>query len=206
MVDNLFQLSSGARPLFKPQELSNFVHFSEFGLDFQLSFNFSLFYICLSSQLIHTHYSIMSTLTLHYTNTRGLFSNKTSVFLHFEDGKPSILALSETQIDINKSNAPDLQFRKYILHAKFRRYNGVCCYVRINIPCERLTFLEKNDFDALWLKINTKATSRFLCTIYRSPNDKRYNQFFWISRQLCLWNSITFSKFRSLFLGRLQCT
>ena len=43
---------------------------------------------------------------------------------------------------------------------------------------ERLIFLEKNDFDALWLKINTKATSRFLCTIYRSPNDKRYDAFF----------------------------
>ena len=116
----------------------------------------------------------MSTLTLHYTKIRGLFSNKTSVFQNLEDDKPSILALSETQIDINKSNAPDLQFRKYIL----RRYNGVCCYVRETSPVNELHLKKKNDFNALWLKINTKATSRFLCTTYRSPNDKRYNDFF----------------------------
>ena len=101
----------------------NIVQYSEFGLDFRLSFNFSLLLYLLTfstNQLIHPHYSTMSTLTLHFTNIRGLFSNKTSVFQHLEDDTPSILALSETQIDTNESNSPDLQFRKYILHAKQR--------------------------------------------------------------------------------------
>ena len=120
----------------------------------------------------------MSTLTLHYTNIRGLFSNKASVFQHLENDQPSILALSETQIDQNKSNAPDLQFRKYILHTMFRRYNGVCCYVRDDVPCQRFSSLESDKFDALWLKISSNSSSRFLCVIYRSPNDPKFSEFF----------------------------
>ena len=91
----------------------------------------------------------MSTLNIHYSNIRGLFKSKAPVFQHLENEKPSILALSETEINTDKSDAPDLKFQKYILHTKFRRPNGVCCYVRNNIPCERITFLEKNASDAL---------------------------------------------------------
>ena len=76
----------------------------------------------------------MSTVSIQYSNIRGLFSSKAPVFQHLENEKPSISALSETQINIDKSDAPDLKFQKYILHTKFRRRNWVCCYVRDNIP------------------------------------------------------------------------
>ena len=66
----------------------------------------------------------MSSLNIHY-NIRALFSNKAPVFQHLEKEKPSILALSETQINTDKSDAPDLKFQKYILHTKFRRRNSM---------------------------------------------------------------------------------
>ena len=122
----------------------------------------------------------MTTTKLNVCNIRGLSrkSNLNDVHQHLEKEKPPFLGLTETILDANKSKGPDYQFENYTLHSKFRKKSGVCSYIRKDTPNRRLTNLESNEFDALWIKIAIGHSIKISCLIYLPPKDPRYQKNF----------------------------
>src|SRR5277367_6173718 len=85
---------------------------------------------------------------IHYTNIRGLDSNRSSVDYHLSTYKPDLLLLSETQVheDFNSSH---LNVSNYNLISHFRLKSGVCAYARSIIPVTQMSTLETPEYDAL---------------------------------------------------------
>jgi hypothetical protein len=62
--------------------------------------------------------------------------------------------------------------------SSFRLRGGVCAYVRNNLSCTRIPYLETGKKDILWLKLSFRTASKFICCVYRSPSDNTYNELF----------------------------
>jgi len=114
---------------------------------------------------------------IHYTNIRGLDSNRTSVDYHLSTSKPDLLLLSETQVheDFNSSH---LNVSNYNLISHFRFKGGVCAYAKSIIPVTQMSTLETPEYDALWLKICLETSTIFLCFVYCSPQMDDHERFF----------------------------
>ena len=114
-----------------------------------------------------------------FCNIRGINKNLNAVHHHLLSNKPHILSLTETQIrdpdDITYLRCPG-----YNLHHAFRPKAGVCTYVRADLPVSRQTRYEQSnsDFQLLWLKISIPHSTKFICTIYRSPNSSGHQDLF----------------------------
>ena len=47
-----------------------------------------------------------------------------------------------------------------------------------NVICSRVSNLESPEFSTLWLKLSCNSTTKFICSVYLSPNSTEYNKFF----------------------------
>ena len=115
--------------------------------------------------------------SIHFTNIRGLKSNKPSVEHHLKS-LPNILLLSETQVSDGDSS--DFNISHYNLFSNFRLKGGVCAYCNTNTPVERITKqpLYTKLYDVIWLRISLRTTTIFLCFCYCSPNSTDFVSFF----------------------------
>ena len=118
-----------------------------------------------------------SSLSIHFSNIRGLCSNLSSVEHHLASTLPNLLLLSETQLSSSASTDPFL-ISHYNLISRFRSKGGVCAYCNINTPIARLKDLESPNFDVLWLKICLSTSTILLCFCYCSPNSTDFVAFF----------------------------
>ena len=119
----------------------------------------------------------LNSLSIHFSNIRGLRSNFQSVEHHLAVSSPALLLLSETQL--SSSALPDLySVTNYNLFSRFRFKGGVCAYCNTSIPVARLMDLESSVFDAIWLKISLSTITIYLCFLYFSPNASNYEELF----------------------------
>jgi hypothetical protein len=50
--------------------------------------------------------------------------------------------------------------------------------VRNDVICSRVSDLESPEFSTLWLKLSCNSTTKFICSVYLSPNSTDYPKFF----------------------------
>jgi Reverse transcriptase (RNA-dependent DNA polymerase)/Endonuclease-reverse transcriptase len=113
----------------------------------------------------------------HFINIRGLHTNINAVHQHLETSRPHILLLTETQIS-NSHDTTHLLCPGYQLQHNFRYKGGVCAFIRSDVPCRRVTEWENPSFDLMWFRISLPHCIKFVCCLYRSPNDPNYSQLF----------------------------
>ncbi|XP_050550435.1 uncharacterized protein LOC126910797 [Spodoptera frugiperda] len=104
---------------------------------------------------------------VHLTNIRGLHANLDAVHFHLETDKPHLLFLTETQIRC-PSDAAYLDYPGYSMEHHFLQRAGVCVYVRNDICCQRLRYLEDPSFSILWLLVDTGMDKIVYACVYRS--------------------------------------
>jgi hypothetical protein len=66
----------------------------------------------------------------------------------------------------------------YTLYTQFSAKGGCCSYVRSDITCSRVSDLESSMFSSIWLRLSCQSTSKFICSVYLSPNSTDYPKFF----------------------------
>lgn len=109
---------------------------------------------------------------VHLTNIRGLHSNLEQVHHHLETDKPHLFFLTETQI-ATPSDVSYLNYPGYSLEHKFKKYAGVCVFVRDDVCCKRLRGFEKPGFSALWILVDTGVEKFIYVGVYRSHTGDR---------------------------------
>jgi hypothetical protein len=120
---------------------------------------------------------IRSSFFINFCNIRGLQSNLQSVEHHLSSSKPQILFLTETQVS-EGSDSNLYSISSYCMYPKFSSKGGCCAYVRNDVICSRVSELESLEFSTLWLRLSCQSTTKFICSVYLSPNSTDYPKFF----------------------------
>ena len=115
--------------------------------------------------------------TISFCNIRGLSSNLPSVEYYLLTSSPNLLCLTETQVSSDVSLEP-FSIPNYNLFPCFRSKGGVCVYAHSTTPVTRLSHLESPNYDVLWLKLALPSCTKFICSVYRSPNAANSSDFF----------------------------
>ena len=123
--------------------------------------------------------------SISFCNIRGLSSNTNSVHQHLQSSNPHALCLTETKLkplDPNDNSilSPDLKCHGYKLFSSFFPSDGVCRFIRSDVQTFRVTQfdLSSSGFQLIWLKLSFPGTSKFICTLYRSPNSNDHSLLF----------------------------
>jgi len=116
---------------------------------------------------------------ISFSNVRGLHANLDHVHHHLHSSKPDILALTETQI-LTPPSDTHLQYPGYAVAYNFVKKGGICIYMKANLACRHLNNLDISDsrFQSSWLKVSLPDSCKFICVIYRSPNDTQTSSHF----------------------------
>ena len=119
------------------------------------------------------------TFVFNFCNIRGLNSNFHSVEHHLLSTTPDLLFLTETQLSSQTSSTP-FSVPSYYLYSQFHSKGGCCVYVHNRLPCSRAPELDSPKFHTLWLKISSSTHTKFLCSVYLSPNlsNADYQEFY----------------------------
>ena len=118
-----------------------------------------------------------SSFFINFCNIRGLFSNLHFVEHHLSSSRPHLLFLTETQVSECSDSKP-YTVSSYCLYPQFSAKGGCCAYVRNDVVCSRVSNLESSEFSTLWLKLSCNSTTKFICSVYLSPNSTDYPKFF----------------------------
>ena len=123
--------------------------------------------------------------SISFCNIRGLSSNHNSVHQHLQSYNPHALFLTDTKIKPLDPNDnfilyPHLKCPGYELFSSFFSNGGVCAYVRSELQSSRLPQFDlvNPGFQLIWMKISLLHTSKFICTLYRSPNSTNHEVLF----------------------------
>ena len=115
--------------------------------------------------------------SISFCNICGLSSNLNSVHQYLQSSNPHALFLTETKIKPLDSNdnsilCPHLKCPQYELFSSFFSNGGVCAFVCSDVQSSRLPHndIVNPGFQLIWMKISLPRTSKFICTLYRSPN------------------------------------
>ena len=118
-------------------------------------------------------------------NICGLSSNLNSVHQHVQSSNPHALFLTETKIkplDPNDNSilCPHLKCPRYELFSSFFPNGGVCAYIRSKVQSSRLPQFDlvNPGFQLTWMQLSLPNTSKFICTLYRSPNSTNHELLF----------------------------
>src|SRR6201990_1813685 len=114
---------------------------------------------------------------INFCNIRGLHSNFHFVEHHLSSFRPHLLFLTETQM-FERSDSKPYSVSYYCLYPQFSAKGGCCTYVRKDVACSRVSNLESSEFSTLWLKLSCNSTTKFICSVYLSPNSTDYPKFF----------------------------
>ena len=114
--------------------------------------------------------------SISFCNNRGLSSNLNSVHQYLQSSNSHVLFLTETRIkplDPNDNSilCPHLKCPGYELFSSFFPNGGVCAYVHTDVQSSHLPQFDlvNPGFQLIWVKITLPNTSKFICTLYRSP-------------------------------------
>ena len=118
-----------------------------------------------------------SSFFINFCNIRGLFTNFHFVEHHLSSSRPHLLFLTETQVSECSDSKP-YSVSSYCLYPQFSAKGGCCAYVRNDVVCSRVSNLESSEFSTLWLKLSCNSTTKFICSVYLSPNSTDYPKFF----------------------------
>ena len=129
------------------------------------------------SSTVVTNVAYSKLFSISFCNIRGLSSNLNSVHQYLQSSNPHALFLTETKIkplDPNDNSIlfPYLKCPGYELFSSFFPNGGVCAYVRSDVQSSCLPQLDlvNYGFQLIWMKISLPHTSKFICTLYCSPN------------------------------------
>ncbi|KAL7647126.1 UNVERIFIED_CONTAM: hypothetical protein RMT77_002384 [Armadillidium vulgare] len=117
-----------------------------------------------------------SSFFINFCNIRGLFTNFPFVEHHLSSSKPHLLFLTETQV-LECADSKPYSVTSYCLYPQFSAKGGCCAYVRNDVICSRVSDLESPKFSTLWLKLSCNSTTKFICSVYLSPNSTDYPKF-----------------------------
>lgn len=109
---------------------------------------------------------ILGASRVHLTNIRGLHSNLNWIHHHFETAKPHLLLLTETQIR-PPADSTYLHYTRYTLH-NFKQRAGLCLYIRDDVCCQRLRYLENLSFSIIWVLVESGQCLIIYGSVYRS--------------------------------------
>ncbi|KAL7640504.1 UNVERIFIED_CONTAM: hypothetical protein RMT77_008779 [Armadillidium vulgare] len=118
-----------------------------------------------------------SSFFINFCNIRGLFTNFPFVEHHLSSSRPHLLFLTETQVSECSDSGP-YSVSSYCLYPQFSAKGGCCAYVRNDVLCSRVSNLDSSEFSTLWLKLSCNSTTKFICSLYLSPNSTDYPKFF----------------------------
>ena len=115
--------------------------------------------------------------SISFCNIRGLSSNINSVHQYLQFSNPHALFLTETKIKPldpidNSILCPHLNCPGYELFSSFFPNGGVCAYVHTDVQSSHLPQFDlvNPGFQLLWMNISLPHSSKFICTLYHSPN------------------------------------
>ncbi|KAL7643214.1 UNVERIFIED_CONTAM: hypothetical protein RMT77_006505 [Armadillidium vulgare] len=77
-----------------------------------------------------------------------------------------------------RSDSKPYSVSSYCLYPQFSAKGGCCAYVRNDVVCSRVSNLESSEFSTLWLRLSCHSTTKFICSVYLSPNSTDYTKFF----------------------------
>ena len=110
---------------------------------------------------------------------RGLSSNLKSVHQNFQSSNAHALFLTETKIrsldtDDNSILSPHLKCPGSELFSSFFLNCGVCAFFRSDVESSHLPQfdLANPGFQLIWMKVSLPSTSKYICTLYCSPNSR----------------------------------
>ena len=104
---------------------------------------------------------------------------------HLQSTNPYALFLTETKIKpLDPSNStvllPRLKCPGYELFSSFFPNGGVCAFTRSDVQTLHLKqiHLSNPGFPLFWLKISLPHATKYICTLYRSPNSNNHQLLF----------------------------
>ena len=122
--------------------------------------------------------------SISFCNIRGLSSNINPVH-HLQSINPYALFLTETKIKpLDPSNStvlpPHLKCPGYELFSSFFPNGGVCAFIRSDVQTLHLNHFDLSNpgFELFWLKISLPHATKYICTLYRSPNSNNHELLF----------------------------
>src|ERR1700755_962386 len=77
-----------------------------------------------------------------------------------------------------RSDSKPYSVSSYCHYPQFSAKGGCCAYVRNDVVCSRVSNLESFEFSTLWLRLSCHSTTKFICSVYLSPNSTDYAKFF----------------------------
>ena len=123
--------------------------------------------------------------SISFCNIRGLSSNINPVYHHHQSIIPYALFLTETKLkppDPSKSTAhfPHLKCLGYELFSSFFPNGGVCAFIRSDVQTLHLKQfnLSNPGIQLFWLKIFLPHATKYICTLYCSPNSNNHELLF----------------------------
>lgn len=89
-----------------------------------------------------------------------------------DDNSIDILALSELKIDstVHPGLYTLTNFHSPIVKPRTRRGGGTGIFISKSLPFKRMTSLENDDIEALWVKIKIKGKLLVICSTYLPPH------------------------------------
>ncbi|MPC47585.1 hypothetical protein E2C01_041335 [Portunus trituberculatus] len=114
---------------------------------------------------------------INFCNIRGLRSNLKSVEHHLSSTKPHLLFLTEAQVSEATKTSP-FSVPSYFPYPHFRSKARCFVYVRNDLTCSHAHALESSEFSTIWLRLNSHSLTKFIRTVYLSPNWSDYRKFF----------------------------
>src|ERR1044072_4935224 len=110
---------------------------------------------------------------INFCNNRGVYSNFHFVSHHLSSSRPHHLFVTETQV-FERSDSKPYSVSSYCLYPQFSAKGSCCAYVRNDVVCSRVSDLESSEFSTLWLRLSCHSTTKFICSVYLSPNSTDY--------------------------------
>ena len=123
--------------------------------------------------------------SISFCNIREQSSNINPVHHHLQSINPYALFLTETKIKPLSPNdntilSPHLKCPGYNLLSSFFPNGGVCAFIRSDVQTLHLKQFDLSNpgFQLFWLKISLPHTTKYICTLYRSPNSNNHELLF----------------------------
>ena len=123
--------------------------------------------------------------SISFCNIRGLSSNVNPVHHHLQSINPYALFLTETKLkplDPSKSTvlSPHFKCAGYELFSSFFPNGGVSAFIRFDVQTLHLKEFDLSNpsLQLFWLKISLPYATKYICTLYRSPNSNNHELLF----------------------------
>ena len=123
--------------------------------------------------------------SISFCNIRRLSSNIDPVHHHLQSINPYALFLTVTKLKpLDPSNStvlsPHIKCPGYELFSSLFPNGGVCVFIRSDVHTLHFKQFDLSNpgFQLFWLKISLPHATKYICTLYRSPNSNNHELLF----------------------------